>query len=157
MTQNCPATNAGLGSNLTEEGGVECDASIMAHDGCFGAVGACPGNPLSLSLHLPAQNNLLWLFPLHSTSWCREIVSHRLNLMVQGNCQSLLERVWLPPRNILHIFCFLLLSQASANSECKFRCGESNPGGEPHCRGEPPCHAPPQSASHVSLPAACVL
>lgn len=39
-----PSTNAGRGSNLTEDGHVECDASIMDGDsGAFGAVGAVPG------------------------------------------------------------------------------------------------------------------
>ena len=39
-------TNAGRGSNLTEEGFVECDASTMAGDGAFGGVGAAPGATL---------------------------------------------------------------------------------------------------------------
>ncbi|KAL7204062.1 hypothetical protein ACSBR2_017178 [Camellia fascicularis] len=38
-----PSTNAGRGSNLTEDGHVECDASIMDGDfGAFGAVGVVP-------------------------------------------------------------------------------------------------------------------
>lgn len=41
--QDCPLCNAGMGSNLTESGIVECDASIMDGDGTFGAVGAVPG------------------------------------------------------------------------------------------------------------------
>lgn len=35
-------TNAGLGSNLTIEGQVECDATIVDHFGRSGACGAVP-------------------------------------------------------------------------------------------------------------------
>lgn len=46
--QNVPCTNAGLGSNLTRDATVECDASAMAGDGSYGAVGAVAGirNPI---------------------------------------------------------------------------------------------------------------
>lgn len=43
VLEDDPSTNAGRGSNLTEDGHVECDASIMEGDsGAFGAVGAVP-------------------------------------------------------------------------------------------------------------------
>ena len=41
--QDCEACNAGHGSNLTEGGVTECDASVMDESGAFGAVGAVPG------------------------------------------------------------------------------------------------------------------
>lgn len=41
--QDSPLINAGLGSNLSESGYAECDASIMAGTGLFGAVGAVRG------------------------------------------------------------------------------------------------------------------
>ncbi|ORY94820.1 nucleophile aminohydrolase [Syncephalastrum racemosum] len=47
--ENDPATNAGYGSNLTRQGTVECDASIMdGQQGGFGAVAAVGGiaNPI---------------------------------------------------------------------------------------------------------------
>ncbi|XP_076235332.1 taspase 1 isoform X2 [Calliopsis andreniformis] len=60
VLENSPLTNAGFGSNLTLEGTVECDASIM--DGTtlqFGAVGAVSGikNPVLLAKRLCEQQS----------------------------------------------------------------------------------------------------
>ncbi|KAL8162496.1 hypothetical protein V2J09_013985 [Rumex salicifolius] len=52
ILEDDPCINAGRGSNLTEGGHVECDASIMdGETGEFGAVGAVPGvqNPIQVA------------------------------------------------------------------------------------------------------------
>ncbi|CRG84294.1 hypothetical protein PISL3812_01595 [Talaromyces islandicus] len=57
-------TNAGYGSNLTAQGTVECDATIVDHLGRSGAVGACSNikNPISAArLILDYQNKPLSL------------------------------------------------------------------------------------------------
>lgn len=43
VLEDDPHCNAGLGSNLTMEGNVECDASVMEDTGAFGAVAAVAG------------------------------------------------------------------------------------------------------------------
>lgn len=58
VMEDDPACNAGRGSNLTFEGGVECDASVMdASSGAFGACGAvpCVRNPCRLAAALLKQ------------------------------------------------------------------------------------------------------
>lgn len=40
VLEDCEITNAGYGSNLTLEGKVECDATIVDHEGRSGAAGA---------------------------------------------------------------------------------------------------------------------
>ncbi|XP_031838321.1 taspase 1 isoform X2 [Nomia melanderi] len=61
ILENSALTNAGYGSNLTLEGTVECDASVM--DGStlqFGAVGAVSGikNPILLAKRLCEQQSI---------------------------------------------------------------------------------------------------
>ena len=56
--QSSQVCNAGIGSNLTESGHVECDASIMTGDGVFGAVGAAAGvaHPIQVALSLAKES-----------------------------------------------------------------------------------------------------
>ncbi|KAK9821428.1 hypothetical protein WJX81_004362 [Elliptochloris bilobata] len=57
LLEDAPVTNAGRGSSLTEEGAVENDASVMAGDGAFGAVGAASGlrNAVAVAACLAAE------------------------------------------------------------------------------------------------------
>ncbi|XP_068329483.1 putative threonine aspartase isoform X2 [Pyrus communis] len=58
VLEDDPSTNAGRGSNLTEDGRVECDASIMdGNSGVFGAVGAIPDQVSET----PSRSLLYWL------------------------------------------------------------------------------------------------
>ncbi|KAJ2963375.1 hypothetical protein NQZ79_g1597 [Umbelopsis isabellina] len=63
VLEDDPSTNSGTGSNLTLQGTVECDASIMTDQGRFGAVGAVAGikNPIYVAKKLleVAQEGLL--------------------------------------------------------------------------------------------------
>ena len=52
LVQENEHTNAGIGSNLTQNGTVEADASIMLGDRTFAAVGAAPGTRSTADTHL---------------------------------------------------------------------------------------------------------
>jgi len=53
-------TNAGRGSNLTEDGGVECDASVIdGKSGAFGAVGAVPGTCFLITTQIVHSMNMM--------------------------------------------------------------------------------------------------
>ncbi|CAO3678062.1 unnamed protein product [Umbelopsis ramanniana] len=59
VLEDSSCTNAGYGSNLTLQGTVECDASIMTEAGNFGAVGAVSGikNPILAAKKLLEVSN----------------------------------------------------------------------------------------------------
>ncbi len=54
LVQGNEHTNAGIGSNLTLNGTVEADASIMLGDRTFAAIGATPGTQQAGTLTLQA-------------------------------------------------------------------------------------------------------
>ena len=58
VLEDNPACNAGRGSNLTMQGTVECDASLMTDVGAFGGVGAVPGlaHPVKAAARLAAES-----------------------------------------------------------------------------------------------------
>lgn len=60
MLEDDSCTNAGRGSNLTEDGGVECDASVMdGKSGAFGAVGAVPGTCFLITSQIVDPMNMM--------------------------------------------------------------------------------------------------
>src|ERR1700742_160732 len=67
VLENDACLNAGYGSNLTIDGQVECDASIMSDSGGFGSVGAVSGQfptitlPQALDGYFPGIRNPIQL------------------------------------------------------------------------------------------------
>lgn len=68
--EDAEITNAGYGSNLTLDGKVECDASIVDHDGRSGAVGAVSRkvSPSCPVLQLSGLSRLTYNWARHQKS-----------------------------------------------------------------------------------------
>lgn len=59
ILENDGCLNAGYGSNLTIDGQVECDASVMSDSGGFGSVGAVSGRfPTTILMPKNSDGNL---------------------------------------------------------------------------------------------------
>lgn len=62
LLEDSEITNAGYGSNLTIDGAVECDATVVDHKGRSGAVGAVASKfSCYVSLGLSPSKLLSWL------------------------------------------------------------------------------------------------
>lgn len=110
VLEDDPCTNAGRGSNLTEDGNVECDASIMdAKSGAFGAVGAVPDQVFEmlskLLLYWPKSKLLEFLYWVEFLQSSCQVKGHLSGLSQRAfPCQKVLER---PVRSYLSILAHL--------------------------------------------------
>jgi len=86
VLEDSPMTNAGFGSNLTLNGTVECDASVMDGNNLqYGAIGAVSGikNPVLLAKRLCEQQSIKFAYGRIPPRYTFNIISSLQNI---NNC-----------------------------------------------------------------------
>lgn len=72
LLEDSEITNAGYGSNLTIDGSVECDATLIDHKGRSGAVGAVARKLSAFALRVSTQVSVHWPRRIADSSRCQK-------------------------------------------------------------------------------------
>lgn len=94
IMEDNPLYNAGTGSDLTIEGQIEMDASLMTQEGRFGGVAGIYGvkNPILVAQKVMTQTDHLLLFGAGATEFARRMGFEECNVVTE-RARARLERV----------------------------------------------------------------
>jgi beta-aspartyl-peptidase (threonine type) len=94
IMEDNPLYNAGTGSDLTLDGQIEMDASLMTQEGRFGGVAGIYGvkNPILVAQKVMTQTDHLLLFGTGATEFARSMGFEEYNVITE-RARALLERV----------------------------------------------------------------